>query len=194
MAILRGIPPADALSVAQALVEKGFTLIEVPLNSPAPLRSIEIMRRHLPADICIGAGTVLSPGSCADVAQAGGQWVVMPHSDAAVIQAATTHGLSCAAGVATPSEAFAALNAGADMLKLFPAEMLPPSVVKAWRAVIPASVPLLPVGGINPQNLSDYMNAGASGFGLGSALYRAGDNADIVRQRASAFFQAWRDG
>jgi 2-dehydro-3-deoxyphosphogalactonate aldolase len=140
----------------------------------------------------VGAGTVLTPQACADVAAAGGQVIVMPHSDPTVIRAAKAAGMACAPGVATLTEAFAALAAGADVLKLFPAEALAPAVLKAWRAVLRPPVALLPVGGITPDNLAPYAAEGASGFGLGSALYRPGDSAEQVARNATAFIQAWR--
>ncbi len=140
----------------------------------------------------VGAGTVLSPAQVQQVKDAGGQLIVMPHSDPAVIAAATAAGLASAPGVATVTEAFAALAAGADILKMFPAEQLGPAVVKAWRAVIPTSVSLAPVGGITPLNLKSFTDAGASGFGLGSALYKPGMTAEQVKQNAIDFINAWQ--
>ncbi|AYM95369.1 2-dehydro-3-deoxy-6-phosphogalactonate aldolase [Acidovorax sp. 1608163] len=192
IAILRGVQPHEVVAIGHALYDAGFRTIEVPLNSPEPLASIRALRDALPADCLVGAGTVLTPQACADVAAAGGQVIVMPHSDPAVIRAAKAAGLACAPGVATLTEAFAALAAGADVLKLFPAEALAPAVLKAWRAVLRPPVALLPVGGITPDNLAPYAAAGASGFGLGSALYRPGDSAEQVARNAAAFVQAWR--
>ncbi len=192
IAILRGVQPHEVVAIGHALYDAGFRTIEVPLNSPEPLASIRALRDALPADCLVGAGTVLTPQACADVAAAGGQVIVMPHSDPTVIRAAKAAGLACAPGVATLTEAFAALAAGADVLKLFPAEALAPAVLKAWRAVLRPPVALLPVGGITPDNLAPYAAAGASGFGLGSALYRPGDSAEQVARNAAAFVQAWR--
>ena len=192
VAILRGVTPTDAPLILEALLDEGFVLIEIPLNSPNPLASIEAMRRKAPAEVFIGAGTVLSAADVAAVADAGGDLIVTPNAEPTVIAAAKARGLICLPGVATPTEAFAALRAGADGLKAFPAEMIGPAVVKAWRAVIPAEVPILPVGGIGPQSLAPYVAAGASGFGLGSALYRPGDAPAAVRERAAAFAVAWR--
>lgn len=192
IAILRGVQPHEVVAIGHALYDAGFRAIEVPLNSPEPLASIRALRDALPADCLVGAGTVLTPQACADVAAAGGQVIVMPHSDPTVIRAAKAAGLACAPGVATLTEAFAALAAGADVLKLFPAEALAPAVLKAWRAVLRPPVALLPVGGITPDNLAPYAAAGASGFGLGSALYRPGDSAEQVARNAAAFVQAWR--
>lgn len=192
VAILRGVRPTEAVSIGQALYRAGFRLVEVPLNSPDPLRSIQALRADLPPDCVVGAGTVTSVQDCHDLAAVGGQLVVMPHSDPAVIRAAKSLGLACAPGVATLTEAYAALNAGADALKLFPAEAMGPAVLKAWRAVLQPPIALLPVGGIQTNSLAPYLAAGASGFGLGSALYRPGDSADTVARHADAFVQAWR--
>ena len=190
IAILRGIRPEEAVAIGTALVEAGFVAIEVPLNSPAPLVSIERLAAACGERALIGAGTVLEPAQVAEIAAAGGRLIVMPHGDPAVIATAKAAGLLCMPGVATPTEAFAALRAGADALKLFPAEALPPAVVKAWRAVLPATVWLLPVGGIAPETMAPYLAAGANGFGLGSALYRAGMAAGEVGERARAFRDA----
>lgn len=191
IAILRGVQPHEVVAIGHALYDAGFRIIEVPLNSPEPLASIRALRDALPADCLVGAGTVLSVEAVAEVAAAGGQIVVMPHSDPAVIRAARAAGMACAPGVATLTEAYAALAAGANMLKLFPAEALPPHVLKAWRAVITPPMALVPVGGIVPEAIATYAAAGASGFGLGSALYRPGDSAPQVARQAAAFMQAW---
>lgn len=192
VAILRGLTPDEALPVGQALVDAGFRIIEVPLNSPDACESIRRLARAFGATVLIGAGTVLSVEAVAEVAAAGGRLIVMPHADTAVIRAARAAGLACAPGVATPTEAFAALAAGADALKLFPAEQLGPAVLKAWRAVLPAGVPCLPVGGITPDNMAPWRAAGANGFGLGSALYRPGQDPAEVGAQARAFAEAWR--
>jgi 2-dehydro-3-deoxyphosphogalactonate aldolase len=192
IAILRGLRPEEARDIGLALHGAGIRLIEVPLNSPDPLQSIRILREALPGNTLVGAGTVLQPEACAQIAAAGGQLVVMPHSDPAVIRAAKALDLACAPGVATPTEAFAALAAGADVLKMFPAETLGPTGLKAWRAVLTPPVAIAPVGGITPDAIQPYLAAGASGFGLGSALYRAGDDAATVAQRATAFVRAWQ--
>jgi len=193
VAILRGVKPAEVEGIGTALYGAGFRLIEVPLNSPDPLKSIEKLVRSLPADAVVGAGTVLTPEAARQVKGAGGQLIVMPHCDPALIRMAKTLGLIALPGVATPSEAFAALAAGADALKLFPAEMLPPPMVKAMRAVLPADLALLPVGGIAPQSMPAYRAAGADGFGLGSALYAPGCTAQQVAERARAFVSAWSE-
>jgi 2-dehydro-3-deoxyphosphogalactonate aldolase len=192
VAILRGLTPGESAAILQTLTGEGFLLIEVPLNSPEPYESIRLMRTVAPPQVLVGAGTVKTPQEVAAVATAGGDLIVMPHADVAVIAAAKAHGLIALPGVATPTEAFAALAAGADGLKAFPAEMIAPAVVKAWRAVIPAAVPILPVGGITPDNMEPYLQAGATGFGLGSALYRPGDGPARVAKKAAAFVTAWR--
>lgn len=190
VAILRGITPGEAEAVGDALVSAGFRILEVPLNSPEPLVSIRRMADRLGSQALIGAGTVMSPQAVAEVADAGGRIIVTPHSDPAVIAAAKRHGLICLPGVATPTEAFAALAAGADALKLFPAEAIPPAVVKAWKAVLPSSVKVMPVGGIGAHNMRAYLDAGAAGFGIGSTLYKPGKSANAVKADAQALLAA----
>ena len=192
IAILRGITPTEAVPVGQALAEAGFRIIEVPLNSPHPMHGIEALARALGDRCLVGAGTVTSVAQVDEVLNAGGRLIVMPHADAQVIRAAKARALWCAPGIATPTEGFAALAAGADALKLFPAELLTPPVLKALRAVFPPEVMFLPVGGIAPQNLAAYAAAGASGFGLGSALYKPGATPQQVAVNARAFVRAWR--
>lgn len=191
VAILRGLPPAQAVAVGEAVAGAGFHLIEVPLNSPQPLRSIRLLADALGDHCLVGAGTVLSPAQVDEVAAAGGRLIVMPHADVAVIAAARRAGLLCVPGVATPTEAFAALAVGASALKLFPAELLGPPVLKAWRAVLPREAALLPVGGIGPDSMAAYVAAGASGFGIASALYSPDRDIADVGRRAQAFVQAW---
>ena len=193
IAILRGVAPDEAVAVGWALVAAGFRTIEVPLNSPQPLRSIEALAAALGEHALIGAGTVLDAADVEHIASVGGRLIVMPHADHAVIRAAKAQGLLCVPGVATPTEAFGALAAGADALKLFPAEALPPAIVKAWRAVLPTDVWLVPVGGITPESMAAYMAAGANGFGLGSALYQRGMDAAAVGARAGRFAAAFRE-
>lgn len=190
IAILRGVTPEEVLPVAAALVAAGWSLIEVPLNSPQPLDSIAALAAAHPRAL-VGAGTVLSVDAVRNVHAAGGQMIVAPNFDAGVVREARRLGLVCLPGVATPSEAFAALDAGATGLKLFPAEMVSPSVVKALRAVLDMQTRLLPVGGITPDNMAAYRAAGASGFGIGSALYQPGRAADAVRRQALRFAAAW---
>jgi 2-dehydro-3-deoxyphosphogalactonate aldolase len=191
VAILRGLTPVEAEEVGVTLYEAGFRLIEVPLNSPDPFASIAAIRRRLPPDALVGAGTVLTVEAVERLAEIGADLVVMPHADTAVIRAAKAHNLICTPGVATATEAFAALAAGADALKLFPAEMIPPAIVKALRAVLPRDLRLLPVGGITPDTMRAYVDAGAAGFGLGSALYSPGLPVEHIAVRAKRFVEAW---
>jgi 2-dehydro-3-deoxyphosphogalactonate aldolase len=193
VAILRGLAPDRALAVGEALVGAGFRVIEVPLNSPEPLRSIEVLAGRLPGEILVGAGTVLDPADVERIRDAGGRLIVMPHADPAVIRRAKEARLACTPGVATPTEAFAVLRAGADALKLFPAEGIPPAVVKAWRAVLPAGTMLLPVGGIRPDTMRPYVEAGADGFGLGSALFTPALSAEEIGRNAASFARAWAE-
>jgi len=169
------------------LVETGFRVIEVPLNSPAPLQSIERLAGLFGDRVIIGAGTVLKSTDISDVARAGGRLIVMPHADPALIRQVDHLGLFCIPGVATPTDAFTALKSGADALKMFPAEAMPPPVVKAWRAVIQPPVKLLPVGGITPESMAAYLEAGASGFGLGSALFKPDLSLSTLEANAKAF-------
>jgi 2-dehydro-3-deoxyphosphogalactonate aldolase len=192
IAILRGIRPDEILAVGRALFESGFRLIEIPLNSPDPLDSIRLLAAELGDRAHVGAGTVLRTDQVTAVASAGGTLIVSPNANPDVIRATKAAGLLSFPGVATPTEGFAALDAGADGLKLFPAEQVGPVVVKAWRAVFPADVPLVPVGGITPENMGDFVAAGASGFGLGSSLYKPGLSADQVHVSAVTHAAAWR--
>jgi len=191
VAIVRGVKPDEAVAIGEALIGAGFVAVEVPLNSPEPLESMRLLAEHLGPRALIGAGTVRDPDDVERIFVAGGRLIVMPHGDRAVIHAAKQRGMFCIPGVATPTEAFAALDAGADALKLFPAEALPPAVVKAWRAVVPAEHWLLPVGGITPETMARYLAAGANGFGLGSALYKPGTTPDQVAMRARRFAEAY---
>ena len=189
IAILRGMSPVDAVPIGQALVNAGWALIEVPLNSPKPLDSIAAMAVAFPQAL-IGAGTVLSASDVRNVHAAGGQLIISPNFNPAVVHEAVRLGLVCLPGVMTASEAFAALDAGATGLKLFPAEMASPTVIKALRAVLPTDAIVLPVGGITPQNMAAYRIAGASGFGIGSALYKPGMTVDAVTVNAAEFIAA----
>ena len=190
IAILRGIKPTEVIDVAEILIEKDFKIIEIPLNSPDPIRSIELLTHYFENHAIIGAGTVLDEASIRSIAEAGAKLVVMPNGNGAVVKAAKDRGLIAIPGIATPTEAFAMIEAGADALKLFPAEGIPPSVLKAMKAVLPSTVPILPVGGITPEKMNDYLKAGAIGFGLGSALYKPGMTLRDIRKNAEAFNQA----
>lgn len=189
VAILRGLQPAEALPVGQALLSTGWTLIEIPLNSPQPLDSIAAMAGAFPQAL-IGAGTVLTPEDVRNVHAAGGQLIVSPNFNPAVVREAVRLGLVCLPGVMTASEAFGALEAGATGLKIFPAEMITPAVVKALRAVLPSGTVVLPVGGITLENMRPYLAAGANGFGIGSALYKPGTSAAEVAENARTFIAA----
>ena len=191
--ILRGMRPDEAVAIGQSLLDAGFRVIEVPLNSPEPLESIRLLAAAFGDWARIGAGTVLTVQQVREVATAGGTLIVSPNANPDVIRATKAAGLWSAPGVATPTEGFAALDAGADMLKLFPAEQIGPAVVKAWRAVFPRDVPLVPVGGVTSDNMRAFVAAGAAGFGLGSALYKPGMSPADVRRAADAFLVAYRD-
>jgi 2-dehydro-3-deoxyphosphogalactonate aldolase len=192
IAILRGIRPEEAEVVFAALVEPGIRIIEVPLNSPRPLETIASLATRAGADMLIGAGTVLTAEGARAAARAGARLMLAPNCDPAVIAAARDSGLATIPGVATPSEAFVALGAGADALKLFPGEQLGPVVLKAWRAVLPPEALVLPVGGVSLDNMADYVAAGAAGFGVGSALYQPGVAPEDIRQKALFFVERCR--
>ncbi|MGN6270288.1 MAG: 2-dehydro-3-deoxy-6-phosphogalactonate aldolase [Sphingomonas sp.] len=190
VAILRGVQPDEVEAIAAALIDAGFAMIEVPLNSPDPLTSIERLAHRFGDDALIGAGTVIETGQVRAVREAGGQLVVSPNSDAQVIAASAEAGMVSLPGYFTPSEGFAALKAGATGLKLFPAEAASPAVLKAQRAVLPRETPVLVVGGITPDNMAPWREAGADGFGLGSALYKPGRSAAEVGAQAAKFVAA----
>lgn len=191
VAILRGLKPSEAPAIGDVLVEAGFRLIEVPLNSPQPLDSIALLRKRLP-DAVVGAGTVLTAAEARDVASAGGELVVAPNYDREVVEETVRLRMASVPGIMTPTEAFAALRAGAHGLKLFPAELASPAVVKSLLAVLPKGTPLIPVGGVGVDNMGAWRAAGAAGFGLGSSLYKQGDDAATVRIKAAAIVSAWR--
>lgn len=192
IAILRGIEPNDAVQVAAALLEAGFLCLEIPLNSPRPLESIERICARFSARLFVGAGTVLQDSDVLAAERAGAQFVVSPHTRAALIETTKTRGLISVPGFATPTEAFTALEAGADALKLFPAESSSPVVLKAMRAVLPRHVPVFAVGGITPRSMRSYYAAGAAGFGIGSAVYSPGLGAQVVQEHATAFVSSWQ--
>jgi len=193
IAILRGVTPDEADSIAAAIVEAGFGAIEVPLNSPDPLASIEIIARLFGDKVLVGAGTVLEARDVDKVAEAGAKLVVAPNADPEVIRHGARLGLVVLPGVATITEAFAALKAGASGLKLFPGEAVPPEVVRAWRSVLPKATQLFPVGGVTPVRIGPYRRAGADGFGICSALYKPGARVDEVARAAQMFVSAWRE-
>lgn len=192
VAILRGLTPETADDIGDVLVEAGFTLIEVPLNSPRPLESIARLAKRLEGRALVGAGTVLDVAAVEAVAEVGGTLIVSPNTNTAVIAAAAARGLIAVPGFQTPSEAFAALEAGARALKLFPAEAASPAVLKAVRTVLPTGTVVLPVGGISPTTMAPWHAVGAAGFGIGSALYSPGVTPEVLAERAAAFIAAYK--
>lgn len=192
IAILRGITPDDVVGHVEALITEGFDAIEIPLNSPDWQRSIPLAVETAGARALVGAGTVLSPEAAAQVADLGGHLMVTPNTDPATIRKARERNLYTAIGFMTPTEAFAALAAGAQSLKLFPSSNLGPAYIKSIRAVLPPDVPLLAVGGVTPENLGQFLDAGCIGAGLGSDLYKPGQPVSRTRERAAAFVTAYR--
>jgi 2-dehydro-3-deoxyphosphogalactonate aldolase len=193
VAILRGVKPSEVIAVGEALVEAGIGIIEVPFNSPDPLASIEALAKHFGEAVLVGAGTVLTVEQVGQVSRAGGRIIVSPSTDYDVIAATAAEGLVSSPGYFTPSEAFLALKAGATALKLFPAEAATPALVRAHRAVLPKDVPVLIVGGVKPDAVGQWFDAGADGFGLGSALYKPGQTPAEVGAQARDFVAAVKD-
>ena len=192
VAILRGVTPDACEEIAAVLETAGILVVEVPLNSPDPIESIRRLAARFGDRLLIGAGTVTTPAQVEAIAAAGGRLIVTPHASVEVVRAAKARGLLACPGCFTPTEAFALLAAGADGLKLFPAEAASPAVLRSLRAVLPAGTPLLPVGGIDAGNLAAWQAAGAAGFGIGSAIYKPGDSAEIVAGKAARLMQAWQ--
>ncbi|MFT5896228.1 MAG: 2-dehydro-3-deoxyphosphogalactonate aldolase [bacterium] len=192
IAILRGIQTSEALAVASALQEAGFSCLEVPLNSPEAFRTIEVMVREFGDEMLIGAGTVLTAQAVTSCVESGAKLIVAPNLDESVAHQSVSSGCVYCPGVATPTEAFHALKLGATALKLFPAELVTPPVVKAMRAVLPSDTIVLPVGGISPANMMVYCNAGANGFGLGSGLYKPGKSINALKTDAQQYVATWR--
>ena len=190
VAIIRGVTPDEVEAIGEAIFEAGIRIIEVPLNSPDPLKSIERLARRMGNRALVGAGTVLEVGKVADVQSAGGQLVVSPNAQVDVIAATAAAGMVSCPGVFTPTEAFAALGAGAHALKLFPAEAASPAVVKAQRAVLPKEVPLLVVGSVTADTMQPWLDAGANGFGLGSGVFKPGDTPERVLEKAKSYVAA----
>jgi 2-dehydro-3-deoxyphosphogalactonate aldolase len=191
IAILRGLPIEEAVAVGSEVIDAGFRILEVPLNSPRPLESIRRLADAFGSRCLVGAGTVLKGEDVDAVADSGGRLIVTPHTDVALIDSAKRLGLRCVSGAATPTEAVAALRAGADAIKVFPAEQINPKILRAWRAVLPRGIDLLPVGGITPDCMEEFVRAGATGFGIGSALYEPGRSAVALLERARRFIDTW---
>lgn len=192
VAILRGITPDEVLPMADMLYEAGWRMLEVPLNSPDPLHSISRLLSHCGDRMLIGAGTVLEEGQVQQLAAIGAQLVVSPNCNPDVIRAARAAGMIALPGVQTATECFTALAAGAHGLKFFPAELVPPGAIRALRSVLPPQSKVLPVGGVTPDSMAEYVAAGANGFGIGGALYKAGDSVARVREQARRFADAWQ--
>lgn len=192
VAIIRGVTSDEAEAIGEAIFKGGIRIVEVPLNSPDPLASIAKLSRRFGDQMLVGAGTVLSSSDVQAVADAGGRIIVSPDSNVEVIAATARAGLVASPGYFTPTEAFAAIRAGATALKLFPAEAASPAVLKAQRAVLPADIPIMAVGGIKPDNMAPWLDAGAAGFGLGGGLYRRGQSADETFEKARSYVAALR--
>lgn len=193
VAILRGVEPDEVVDIGHALVQAGFRIVEVPLNSPDAIESIQRLVNAIGHDALIGAGTVRTLDEVHEVSETGAGLIVMPHADTRLVATAKGEDMVCIPGVATITEAFDVLDAGADALKLFPAEALGPVTVNAWRAVLPEDTIMLPVGGVDVDSIGEYLDAGADGFGLGSSIYRPGDSAEEVAENAAEFVAAWDD-
>lgn len=193
VAILRGLTPENAQPIGMMLYQEGFKLIEVPLNSPNPFESIRILAESTPDDCLVGAGTVLNPDDVARVKEAGGDLIIMPHSDPEVLAEARRLNMIAMPGVCTPTEGFAAFKNGATAIKLFPGEMITPEILKAWRAVFDKSLKLLPVGGVNVNNMEAYKTQGASGFGLGGGLFKPDMSFEEVQKNARAYITRWKE-
>lgn len=191
IAILRGIQADEVVAVGQCLIECGIQQLEVPLNSPDPLRSIERLATAVGEQALVGAGTVLTPEQVDAVAVAGGRLILSPHCDTAIIKRSKTHGLTTIPGVFTASECFQALHAGADALKFFPASLLGVDGFKALAAVLPQDLNAYAVGGVDAPDFAAWRQAGMTGFGIGSALYRPGDNLDTIKQKAQTLVHAY---
>lgn len=190
VAILRGVKPEEVAAIGKALEQKGIAIVEVPLNSSRPMESIALLARAFGDRLLIGAGTVMTEGQVAHIAAAGGRIIVTPHADAAIVRAAKQQGLLAMPGFFTPAEAFAMLAAGADALKLFPAEAASPAALRAMRAVLPSGTAVLPVGGIDASNMAAWKEAGAAGFGIGSGIYKPGDSPEAVAAKAHRLVSA----
>jgi len=191
IAILRGVEPDEVVDIGHALVEAGFRMVEVPLNSPDAIESIQRLVNAIGHQALVGAGTVRTTDDIHEVSETGAGLIVMPHANTRLVSTAKGEDMVCIPGVATITEAFDVLDAGADALKVFPAEVLGPDTIHAWRAVLPEDTIMLPVGGVSTDSIGEYLDAGADGFGLGSSIYSPGDTAEEVAENAAEFVAAW---
>ncbi|ESQ86823.1 2-dehydro-3-deoxy-6-phosphogalactonate aldolase [Asticcacaulis benevestitus] len=191
VAILRGLRPDEALGVGEMLVEAGFKIVEVPLNSPEPFDSIKLLAQALGKRAIVGGGTVLNVASVETLHAVGGQICISPNANPDVIRRTKQLGMISFPAFFTPTEAFSAIDAGADAIKLFPAELAGTTGLKAMKAVLPKDLPVFPVGGVTPDNMKDFIDAGAAGFGIGSAVFKPGDTPEIVYNKAKAFVDGW---
>lgn len=192
VAILRGIRPSEAIAIGEMLMQAGFKIVEVPLNSPEPFDSIKLLVQALGSRAIVGAGTVLNVADVETLKAVGGQICISPNANPAVIRRAKELGLISFPAFFTPTEAFCAVEAGADAIKLFPAELAGTTGLKAMKAVLPKHIPVFPVGGVNPDNMQDFIEAGAAGFGIGSAVFKPGDTPEVVYKKAKAFVDGWQ--
>lgn len=190
IAVLRDITPTEVIPIAETLITTGFACIEIPINAPDAATSIHLLTRTFAAHALIGAGNIIEPEQIITAAQAGAKVIISPHSDPTIIATAKEIGLLCIPGFSTPTEAFTAIKAGADALKLFPTPI--PTTVKALAAVLPQHIPIFPAGGITPSAMVHYLHAGASGFSIGTHLYQAGDTPALVKQNAQIFYDTIR--
>ncbi len=190
IAILRGVRPDEVEAITEMLAARGIAIVEVPLNSPDPMASIRRLSARFGARMLIGAGTVMTVAEVSEIAASGGRLIVTPHAATELVRAAKAQNMLACPGIFTPTEAFAMLAAGADALKLFPAEAASPSVLRAIRAVLPPGTAVLPVGGIDAANMQPWLEAGAAGFGIGSSIYKPGDSPARVGEKAAALTAA----
>jgi 2-dehydro-3-deoxyphosphogalactonate aldolase len=194
IAILRGVRPDEVVAIGEALRDAGIAIIEVPLNSPDPVESIRRLVQRFGERLLIGAGTVMTAEQVDALAAFGARLIVTPHAAVPVVARAKHHGMIACPGFATPTEAFALIAAGADGIKLFPAEAFSPTALRAMRAVLPPDLPVLPVGGIDAANMRSWLDAGAAGFGVGGSIYRPGDTAATVSEKAARLLAGLRAG
>ncbi|MCB8880045.1 2-dehydro-3-deoxy-6-phosphogalactonate aldolase [Acidisoma cellulosilytica] len=192
IAILRGVRPDEVIPIVAALEAAGVAIVEVPLNSPQPLESIKLVAENFGDRMLVGAGTVMTPDQVREIAAVGGKLIVTPHADPEIVRTAKSLGMLAAPGFFTPAEAFTLLRAGADCIKLFPAEASNPAALRGIRAILPPGTMVVPVGGMTAETIPEWTAAGAAGFGIASAIYKVGDTAEIVGQKAAALVASLR--